>query len=99
MKKIALVLITVLFFVACSSKNVEEPTVTKTDENGGTKSENIDKAKDVQKSAKVEKVEKPDVAMDIVKEKDFLVEADSVLVDETNIGFNYEPAMATDQDF
>lgn len=89
MKKVSLVLLMVLIFTACNS---DETVDEVKDDTESTESETVD-------NNEVKEEEKPE-ARDIVNEKnEFLVEADSVLVDDTNIGFNYEPAMVSDQDF
>lgn len=78
-----------LLFTACNSDKAVEDVK---DDTESTESETVD-------NKEVKEEEKPE-ARDIVNEKnEFLVEADSVLVDDTNIGFNYEPAMVSDQDF
>ncbi|MEK7673020.1 MAG: hypothetical protein AAB373_03980 [Patescibacteria group bacterium] len=89
MKKICLVLSLFLVLTACSSNQ----TVEVVEDVGDV--ENVENQNEVE-SVDVEELESKDITNE---REEFLVEADSVLVDDTKIGFNYEPAMVADQDF
>lgn len=91
MKKLLLLLLSVVVFSACTGVKEEVVDV----ENGASY---VREVTGVDMEAEAE--EEQDVPVVSAYEvKDYLFTASSTLVDDTNIGFNYEPAMVADMDF
>ncbi len=91
MKKAFVLFFTSIFLLACNSNEPGEKVSVPESSGEATATKEV-------KDQALDEVKKPE-SKDVSELSDYMITADSTLVDNTNIGFNYDAAMVADGDF